>query len=458
MFRGRRIRIHFVGIGGIGMSGIAEVLLNLGYDVRGSDASDQETTRRLARLGGRIHRSHAAEHVGDAEVVVISSAIGPDNAEVAEARTRGIPVIARAEMLAELMRMKYGIAIAGSHGKTTTTSLVATIMLAGGLDPTVVVGGKLSAFGSSARLGAGDTLVAEADESDGSFLHLSPTVAVVTNIDHEHLGHYGSFERLVEAFRTFAAGVPFYGAAVLCADHPQVMAIAKDLGRPIVTYGFAPTADFRATNTRFSGVITTFEVSRRGQPLGEFSLAMPGAHNAENALAALAVADFLGIDLESARQALAGFGGVARRFTQHGEAAGVLVVDDYGHHPAEIDATLAGARGAFPERRLVVAFQPHRHTRTRDLFDDLANSFAKADVTLLADVYGAGEAPIPGIDSARLAEAVRAHGKDATHVGPRARVAEAALAVLRPGDLFLALGAGDIVTVADEVLGHLQRR
>ena len=458
MFRGRRIRIHFVGIGGIGMSGIAEVLLNLGYDVRGSDAADQDTTRRLSRLGARILRGHGREHVGDAEVLVVSSAIGADNPEVVEARARKIPVIQRAEMLAELMRMKYGVAVAGSHGKTTTTSLVATVMLAAGLDPTVVVGGKLSAFGSSARLGAGDTLVAEADESDGSFLHLTPTVAVVTNVDREHLPHYGSFERLCDAFRQFAGKVPFYGAAVLCADHPVCARLARELERPVVTYGFADGSDFRGRDVRFSGTTTRFELERRGQPLGTFSLAMPGAHNAQNALSALAVADFLGIDLETARVALEGFGGVARRFTIHGEAAGVLVVDDYGHHPAEIEATLAGARAAYPDRRLVVAFQPHRHTRTRDLFDELAGAFAHADRVLLADTYAAGEAPIAGFDAARLGQAMTGRGTRVSHVGARGQVAPAALAELRPGDLFLALGAGDVVQSADEVLAGLASR
>ena len=458
IFHGRRdVTVHFVGIGGIGMSGIAEVLLNLGYRVSGSDLKPSDLTRRLESLGGRIGVGHAAENVGEADVVVISSAVKPHNPEVVEARRQGIPVIPRAEMLGELMRMKYGVAVAGSHGKTTTTSLVAAVLGAAHLDPTAVIGGKVNSLGSNARLGQGEFLVAEADESDGSFLRLSPTVAIVTNIDPEHLDHYGTLERLKQTFVDFINKVPFYGLAVLCLDHPEVQSLLPLVEKRHVTYGLAPLADYRATGVSFGGLRARFTAVRRGQPLGEVELAMPGAHNVLNALAVLAVADFLGVDFETYRAALAGFEGVGRRFTVRGEAGGVMVVDDYGHHPAEIRATLAGARAGFAERRLVVAFQPHRYTRTRDLMMEFARSFNEAELVVVTDVYAAGEEPIAGATAEALARSMREHGHGGVHYVPRrAEVAAALAPLLREGDLLITLGAGDVWAVGEEVL--LQRK
>lgn len=459
MFRGRKPRIHFVGIGGIGMSGIAEVLLTLGYDVTGSDLKESEITRRLTLLGGCLRTGHDAENVGAADVVVISSAVRPSNPEVVSARSRGIPVIPRAEMLAELMRMKYGVAVAGSHGKTTTTSLIATVLHAGGLDPTAVIGGKLNSLGSNARLGQGDLLVVEADESDGSFLELSPTVAVITNIDPEHLDHWGSHAALLRGFTEFTNRVPFFGLAVLCLDHPAVQSILPAIEKPHVTYGLAPQADYRARNVRFEGLSSCFVLERRGKPLGEVRLAMPGAHNVLNALAVLAVADFFAIPLEVARDALARFGGVQRRFTVRGEAGGATIVDDYGHHPAEIRATIAGARAGFPGRRILVAFQPHRHTRTRDLFAEFTVAFNEADHVVVTDVYAAGEDAIPGISAAALADAIRAHGhRSVLYVPRRADVAAAIAPGVCAGDLVITLGAGDIWQSGEELLGLLSGR
>jgi UDP-N-acetylmuramate--alanine ligase len=456
-------RIHFVGIGGIGMSGIAEVLLNLGYRVSGSDLRESDTTRRLVELGGLVRAGHVPEHLellgSEADVVVISSAVAADNPEVAEARRRGVPVIPRAEMLAELMRMKFGIAVAGSHGKTTTTSLVATMLRHAGLDPTAVIGGKLPQLGSNARLGESEYLVAEADESDGSFLHLSPTVAVVTNIDPEHLDHYGSFDRLQDAFVQFINKVPFYGLAVLCLDHEHVQALLPRVHKRHVTYGLSPQADYRAAGIAFDGLRTRFQVLRRGEVLGEVELPMPGQHNVLNALAALAVADFLGVPFGTSREALLGFGGVGRRFTVRGEAGGVMVVDDYGHHPAEVRATLRGARDGFGDRRLVVAFQPHRYTRTRDLLGEFARAFNDAQVVVVADVYAAGEPLIEGATSERLVEEMRACGhRGARHVPRRIDVAAALLPELRPGDIVITLGAGDIWQSGEDLLGLLRGR
>jgi UDP-N-acetylmuramate--alanine ligase len=453
MFRKRDTHIHFVGIGGIGMSGIAEVLLTLGYTVSGTDLKESETTRRLVELGARVLYGHDPRHLGDADVVVISSAVRATNPEVGEARARGIPVIPRAEMLAELMRMKYGIAVAGSHGKTTTTSLVATVLHAAGLDPTAVIGGKLPSLGSNARLGGGEYLVAEADESDGSFLKLTPTVAVVTNIDPEHLDHYGTLDVLQRTFVDFINKVPFYGLAVLCLDHPNVQAILPSVEKRHVTYGLTPLADFRATDLSFSGLRARFIAVARGRVLGPVELAMPGAHNVLNSLAVLAVADFLGIDFEIYRQALASFTGVGRRFTVRGEAGGVMVVDDYGHHPAEVRATLAGARSGFRDRRLVVAFQPHRYTRTRDLMGEFARAFNEAELVAVTDIYAAGEEPIAGVSSARLVDEMRRSGhKGALHVARRADVAAELAPRLRDGDIFITLGAGDVWQVGEEIL------
>jgi UDP-N-acetylmuramate--alanine ligase len=452
LFRSRRARIHFVGVGGIGMSGIAEVLLNLGYAVSGSDLKESDITRRLAQLGGKIFKGHAASHVTDVDVVVVSSAVRRENPEVVEARARKIPVIPRAEMLAELMRLKYGVAIAGSHGKTTTTSMAAHLLAHAGLDPTAVVGGKVNGFGSNAKLGKGDTMVVEADESDGSFLHISPTIAVVTNIDPEHLDHWQTPEALRRGFLEFVNRVPFYGLAILCIDHPTVQSLIPEVEKRFVTYGEAPQADYRAADISVAGPQVSFDAIRRGESLGRFSVQMVGRHNVLNALAVVAIADELGIPPDVTREGLATFAGVQRRFTVRGEAGGVTVVDDYGHHPAEVKATLRGAREAFG-RRVVCVFQPHRYTRTRDLLADFTTAFNDADVLLLSEIYAAGEDPIPGISGASLAEAIRSHGHhDVTFVPDRPRLAEAARARVRTGDLVLTLGAGDVTQVGPELL------
>jgi UDP-N-acetylmuramate--alanine ligase len=388
-------------------------------------------------------------------VVVVSSAVRRDNPEVVEARRRKVPVIPRAEMLAELMRLKHGVAIAGSHGKTTITSIAAHLLAHAGLDPTAVVGGKVNAFGSNAKLGQGEYMVVEADESDGSFLHFSPTIAVVTNIDPEHLDHWGTAAALRQGFLDFVNRVPFYGLAILCLDHPTVQSIVPEVGKRFVTYGEAPEADYRAADILVRGPRVSFEAFRRGEPLGRFELGMVGRHNALNALSVVALADEMGIPVETTRQGLASFAGVQRRFTVKGEVGGVTVVDDYGHHPAEVRATLHGAREAFG-RRIVCVFQPHRYTRTRDLLAEFTSAFGDADVLLLGEVYAAGEEPIPGVGGAALAEAVRAHGhRDVTFVGDRALLARAARERVRPGDIVLTLGAGDVTQVGPELLGLL---
>jgi UDP-N-acetylmuramate--alanine ligase len=465
MFRGRVRHVHFVGIGGIGMSGLAEVLRTLDFDVSGSDLRPNENTRRLEGLGVRVFLGHAAENVGGADVVVYSSAIGPQNPELARARELEIPIIPRAEMLAELMRTRYAVTIAGSHGKTTTTSLVATVLRAAGLDPTVVVGGKVNALGTNARHGEGDLFVAEADESDGSFLKLTPTIAVVTNIDAEHLDHYGTHDAVKDAFVAHANRVPFYGLCVLCVDHPSVQEILPRVQRRYVTYGVSRQAGYRAKSLRFEGLATHFEAFRRNDPLGTFAIHMPGAHNVLNALAVIAVADELEVPLDVTREAIAGFHGVQRRFTVLGQpplARGdrrgdVMIVDDYGHHPAEIEATLDAAQGGF-DRRVVVAFQPHRYTRTKLLFEEFTRAFNKADVLLVTDVYPAGEKPIEGATGEELAEAIRAHGHRAvTFVRDKRQVAAALADVVEPGDLVIALGAGDINASARDLLAILEQ-
>jgi UDP-N-acetylmuramate--alanine ligase len=458
MFRGRVRSIHFVGIGGIGMSGIAEVLLASGFLVTGSDSKESDTTRRLVSLGARVFVGHRAENVDDADVVVFSSAIVRDNVELVTARERAVPVIPRAEMLGELMRLKDGIAIAGSHGKTTTTSLVATVLVHAGLDPTVVIGGKLNSLGSNATRGAGDLLVAEADESDGSFLALTPVVAVITNIDPEHLDHYGTHEKVKEAFVDFANRVPFYGLVVACLDHPHVQDILPRIEKRTATYGFAAQADYRAKNAESQGLSTRFEVVRRGESLGQFEVRMPGLHNVLNTLAVIAVADELGVPHDALREALRTFGGVQRRFTIVGEEQGVTIVDDYGHHPAEIQATLEAAQRAYG-RRLVIAFQPHRYSRTHHLFDDLSRAFNRADVLFLTDVYAAGEAPIAGADSESLVRAIRARGHRDVHLVPSRK--DLALSIdsrVRSGDIVITLGAGDITKTGPEVLERLRAR
>jgi UDP-N-acetylmuramate--alanine ligase len=455
MFRSRIRSIHFVGIGGVGMSGIAEVLLAHGFEVSGSDVARGETTKHLEQLGARLHLGHAAGNIGEADVVVFSSAIARDNPELCEARRLGVPVIPRAEMLAELMRLQDGIAIAGSHGKTTTTSLVATVLRAAKLDPTVVIGGKLNVLGSGAALGTGKLLVAEADESDGSFLHLSPVISVLTNIDPEHLDHYGSHAAVKEAFVQFANRVPFYGLVVACLDHPHVQDILPRIEKRVATYGLATQADYCARDLAVEGLSTSFELVRRGQSMGRFRVRMPGVHNVLNTLAVIAVADEVGIAHDVQREALATFAGVQRRFTVLGERRGVTIVDDYGHHPAEIEATLEAARRAYG-RRIVVAFQPHRYTRTHHLFDELTRAFNRADVLFVTDVYAAGEPPIAGADSPSLVQAIAAHGhRDVTYVQDRNQLARTLLKRSREGDIVITLGAGSITKTGPELLAAL---
>jgi UDP-N-acetylmuramate--alanine ligase len=464
MFLGRVRSIHFVGVGGIGMSGLAEVLRSIGFDVSGSDLKPNENTRRLESLGVRVSFGHAAENVAHADVVVYSSAIAATNPEMVRARAAEIPTIPRAEMLAELMRTRYAVTIAGSHGKTTTTSLVATILRAAGLDPTVVVGGNVNALGTNARLGKGDLFVAEADESDGSFLKLTPTIAVITNIDAEHLDHYGTHDAVKSAFLQHGNAVPFYGLCVLCLDHPSVQEILPRIGRRHVTYGVSRQADYRATSARFEGTTTHFEAFRRNELLGSFSVHMPGAHNVLNSLAAIAVADELEVPLDTVREALASFHGVQRRFTilgrptldRGGKRGDVMIVDDYGHHPAEIEATLDAAQRGF-DRRVVVAFQPHRYTRTHLLFNEFTRAFNKADLVLFTEVYPAGERPIEGATGQALAESVRAHGHHGVSFVPDKKdMARALHAMVEPGDLVIALGAGDINASARELLAMLE--
>ena len=451
MFRGRVRHVHFIGVGGIGMSGLAEILRTLEFDVSGSDMKEGDTTHRLARLGVRIDVGHRAENVRGADVVVYSSAINAQNPEIVEAHRSGIPVIPRAEMLAELMRVKYGVAIAGSHGKTTTTSLVATILGAAGFDPTVVVGGRMHVWGTNAKLGAGDLLVAEADESDGSFLRLTPTIAAVTNIDPEHLDFYGTHEHVKEAFVQFVQKVPFYGLAVLCLDHPSVQELLPRIGRRHVTYGLSPQADYSARAVGHHKLRTSFVAYKNGKPLGEFVVQMPGQHNVLNCLAAIAIADELEVPIDVIKDALSTFKGVARRFTIVAEVNGVCLIDDYGHHPAEVVATLAAARKAF-DGRVLVAFQPHRHTRTHHLFDEFTRAFNQADRVVLLDIYAAGEAPIEGVSSERLAAAIKEHGHHAvSYEGDRAKVARLLAAEARPGDCVIALGAGDVNRLLKDV-------
>jgi UDP-N-acetylmuramate--alanine ligase len=456
--RHRVRKVHFVGIGGIGMSGIAEVLLNLGYRVSGSDLAESETTHRLQRLGAEVFLNHRAENLKEADVVVTSSAVRKENPEVLAAQERLIPVIPRAEMLAELMRMKYGIAIAGTHGKTTTTSMIATVLAHGGLDPTAVIGGKLNAFGSNAKLGQGDLLVAEADESDGSFLRLTPTIAVVTNIDPEHLDHYRNLEAIKEAFLEFINKVPFYGLAVLCLDHENVQALIPRVAKRFSTYGLTTQANYRATDISFNGLTTTFRAFENDRELGLLSIRMPGMHSVYNALATLATALELDLDFEVVKEAMGSFSGVQRRFQLKGEWAGVMVVDDYGHHPAEIKATLGAAKRGWG-RRTVVVFQPHRYSRTRDLFRDFLTAFNQADVLFLTGIYAAGEDPLPGVNVEDLSEGIKGHGhKDVTLVLEKDRIVERLLPRLRPGDMVFTLGAGDVWKLGEALIKKLKEK
>ena len=450
---GKIQRIHFVGIGGIGMSGIAEVLVNLGYQVSGSDLRESPTTQRLTTLGVQVHLGHDAKCIEGAQVVVISSAVKGDNPEVVAAHAAKIPVIPRGEMLAELMRMKYGIAIAGSHGKTTTTSMVAQVLSQGGIDPTIVIGGKLGAIGSNAKLGKGPFLVAEADESDGSFLLLSPTIGVITNVDREHLDHYKDLGEIMDAFADFGNKVPFYGSVFVCMDDPNVATLRPRLKRQVRTYGTNPQVDIRALDIRMDGWRSNFKVRAFGEDLGDFSLGVPGHHMVLNALATIGVALELGVEREVIRASLASFTGADRRFQKKGERKGVLVVDDYGHHPTEIAATLAGARRGFPDRRLVVAFQPHRYSRTQALLEEFGRCFFDADKVLVTDIYAASEPAIPGLTGRSVVEAILAHGqRDATFVPRVEDLAQVLAEVTEPGDLVMTLGAGSITTVGGAFL------
>jgi UDP-N-acetylmuramate--alanine ligase len=458
MMLGRTRRIHFVGVGGVGMSGIAELLANLGYLVSGSDSRKSEVTARLEQaFGVKVFEGHREEHVGDADVVVYSSAVRPGNPEVVAARSRGIPVIPRAEMLAELMRLRFSIAVAGSHGKTTTTSMIALVLERAGLDPTAVIGGRLSAFGSNARLGRGDYLVAEADESDRSFLMLWPSIAVITNIDDEHMESYGSLADLQAAFVEFAGRVPFYGATVACADDPNLRAVLPNLGRRVVTSGLdSPDAHVRGTEVAlgaFGGRCAVHKRTHDGvEALGLLELTVPGRHNLLNALAAVAAADHVGLEFSRIASALAGFHGAERRFERHGEVSGVLLVDDYGHHPTEIAAVVAAARTTL-NRRLVVAFQPHRYSRTAHLMDAFGPALRGADEIVLTDIYAAGEEPIAGVTIDRLAEAIRAAAGCPVHLALTLdQVVTTVVTIARPGDAVITLGAGSIGTLPARLL------
>ncbi len=451
---GKIEKIHFVGIGGIGMSGIAEVLLNLGYKVSGSDLRDSDTTERLRTLGGEIRIGHAAENLTNVDVVVTSTAVQNDNPEVLEAKLRMIPVIPRAEMLAELMRMKYGIAIAGTHGKTTTTSMVATVLTHAGIDPTIVIGGKLNTLGSNAKLGKGEYLVAEADESDGSFLKLSPSIAVVTNIDADHLDYYeGGIEQIKDTFVEFINKIPFYGLAILCLEDRNIAEIIPRIKKRFMTYGLSSQADLRATHIKLEGFQTTFTAHYKGYRLGDISFKMPGAHNVLNALACTAVALELDLSFDKIQEGFSQFGGVGRRFTVKGDKNGIMVVDDYGHHPAEIRATLAAARNGWPERRLVVAFQPHRYSRTKELFNEFVTCFYDADVLVITDIYAASERPIQNVSAELLSDEIRRHGqRDVTYIADRTRLPEHLAGCIKEGDIVITLGAGNIWQAAEELV------
>ncbi|TNE88570.1 MAG: UDP-N-acetylmuramate--L-alanine ligase [Deltaproteobacteria bacterium] len=460
MFRGSVKTVHFVGIGGIGMSGIAEVLLTLGFTVTGSDLKAGAAVKRLRKLGATVHIGHGPDNIGEADVVVRSTAVGEENPEVSEAHRRFVPVIRRAEMLAELMRLKYGIAVAGTHGKTTTTSMLAAVLGAGGLDPTIVIGGRLDSLGgTNARLGTGEFMVAEADESDGSFLYLSPTVALVTNIDPEHLDHYGSEAALEETFLTFANRVPFYGFSVLCQDHPTVQRLIPQVRRRVVTYGMSRQADYRAAELESDGLNTSFAVYHREELLGRVSLGMPGVHNVTNAVGAIATALELDVPFATVKGSLDGFTGVQRRFTVHADVGGVLIVDDYGHHPVEIEATLQAAESGFPGRRLIAVFQPHRYTRVRDLWDGFCGAFNRADEVLVCPIYRAGEEPIEGIDHLRIASEMHDRGHRGVHAIEDLESATSWLAEhVREGDVVITLGAGNVNQVCEELAVRLGSR
>ncbi|MFH1294299.1 MAG: UDP-N-acetylmuramate--L-alanine ligase [Pseudomonadota bacterium] len=454
---GKAKRIHFVGIGGIGMSGIAELLINLGYKVSGSDLKDSPMTRRLAALSGVVFKGHKEEHVEGADVVVYSSAVASENPEIQEAKKRSIPVIPRAEMLAELMRLKYGVAIAGAHGKTTTTSMVASILTCGHLDPTVVIGGRLDIWGgSNAKLGQGDILVAEADESDGSFLALSPAIAVVTNIDHEHMDHYGDMETIRETFISFINNIPFYGTAILCLDNEEIQGIIPRLKKRYLTYGMTSQAALKGRDLEKEKLGVSFEALYHNNSLGRIVVGIPGEHNMLNALAATAVGLELDLDIGVIKEGLKNLGGLARRFQLKGEKRDILVLDDYGHHPTEIMATLKTAKECWPERRLIVVFQPHRYTRTEALFDRFVISFNEADVLIVIPIFSAGETAIDGVTAEWLSQGIKEHGhKDVIFSPTQEDALSTLLSILRPGDLVITLGAGDIHRLGTSLLDKL---
>jgi len=455
---GKIHKIHFVGIGGIGMSGIAEVLLNLGYQISGSDLSEGETTRRLQSLGAEVYYGHAAENLTDVDVVVTSTAVRGENPEVVEAHRRMVPVIPRAEMLAELMRMKYGIAVAGTHGKTTTTCMVATVLHHGGIDPTAVIGGRLDMFGSNAKLGQGKFLVAEADESDGSFLKLSPTIAIVTNIDADHLDFYSGIEEIKQTFIDFLNKIPFYGLAVLCLDDPGVQEIMPYVNKRFVTYGLSSQADIRAVDVEHDGGRTSFTAVIKGEKLGRVSFNMPGEHNVLNALGCVAVALELGMNFDEIVDGFKDFGGVGRRFQIKYEGQGFMVVDDYGHHPVEVRATLAAARKGW-DRRIVTVFQPHRYSRTQALFEDFLTAFYQSDVLIVTDIYAASEDPIPGVGSEDLVHGIAEHGhKDVRHISGVAAIVEHLEEIVREGDMVITLGAGNVWQLGESFVERLKQK
>ncbi len=454
---GKTRHIHFVGIGGIGMSGIAELLINLGYKVSGSDLRNTVVTRRLSALGCHIFQGHKREHLGGADVVVYSSAVEEANPEVLAAKDLYIPVIPRAEMLAELMRLKYGVAIAGAHGKTTTTSMVASILTHGHLDPTVVIGGRLDIWGgSNAKLGQGDILVAEADESDGSFLALSPTIAVVTNVDYEHIDYYGDIESLRETFINFINKIPFYGTAILCLDNEEIQGIIPHLKKKYLTYGMSSQTDLRGRDLEKESLGTSFEAIYHNHSLGRVVVGMPGEHNVLNALAAMAVGLDLDLDTEVIKEGLKSLGGLERRFQVKGERSGVIVLDDYGHHPTEIMATLKAVKECWPERRLIVVFQPHRYTRTKLLFDRFVISFNQADILIMTSIFSAGETAINGVNGKGLSQGIKEHGhKEVIYCQNQDEILPILLSIVRSGDLVISLGAGDIYKVGEELLDSL---
>jgi len=449
----KKYHIHFVGIGGIGMSGIAELLLNLGYRVSGSDVKGSDITDRLQKLGGLVFKGHTAENIKGADVVVVSSAIDPDNPEIRAAEQSSVPVIPRAEMLAELMRLKYSIAIAGAHGKTSTTSIVASVLAEGGLDPTVVIGGKLKSIGSNAVLGQGDFIVAEADESDGSFLKFSPTIAVVTNIDKEHLDFYADLEAIKTVFLNFLDRIPFYGLAVLCLDNEPIQELIPRMKKRYTTYGMTSQADFQIRDVEFGQQKSRFDIYRRGKKLGMINLNLPGIHNVYNATASIAVGVELNIAFDQIKRALETVQGVQRRLEIKGESNGVTVIDDYGHHPTEIKVTLATIEENWPNRRKVVVFQPHRYSRTRALFDEFSRAFYQSDVLVVLPIYAASEKKIEGVTSQNLCEEIKAHGhKEVVHAGGFKAALSHLNQTLRPNDVLLTLGAGDVWKVGEMFL------